>query len=95
MAQRRLASGRALALWPARGEPASHFNAGAIEYEKAVGRGVGVFSFHLGESRLAGLHNFVQVLVRTILDLNWISFLSMNNPLDIEHALPLFATALR
>ena len=42
----------------------------AIKYEKPIGRLSGVFASHLGQSRLAGINNSVQVQKSTILNLN-------------------------
>jgi hypothetical protein len=41
---------------------------------------------HLGKPRLAGLHDFVQVLEGAVLDLNWLSFAPMHNPFDTKHS---------
>ena len=76
-----------LGLGPCRFKPTSHFIAGAIEYKKAVGRCVGVFASHLWKPRLAGLHDLVQVLEGTVLDLNWLNFVPMNNPFNTKHCL--------
>jgi hypothetical protein len=65
-------------------KPASHFIA-VVEHEKAIGRCVGVLASHLGKPRLAKFHDFVQVLEGKVLDLNWLSFVSMSNPLNAKH----------
>jgi hypothetical protein len=75
-----------LGLGPSRFEPASHFIAGAIKYEEAVGGRVGVPVSHLGKPRLARLDDFVQVLEDTILDFNWLSFMPVNNPFNAKHS---------
>ena len=63
--------GQRLGFGSSRLEPAAHFVAGAVEHEKAIGRCVGILASHLGKSSLTGLHEFVQVLNDTILDLSW------------------------
>ena len=46
----------------------------AIKYEKPIGRRSGVLASHLGQSRLAGFNNSVQVRKSTILNLYRLRF---------------------
>jgi hypothetical protein len=47
-----------------------------------------VLASHLGKPRLAGLHDFVQVLDGIVFDRNWLNFVPMNNPFNTKHSCP-------
>jgi hypothetical protein len=65
-------------------EPASHFITGVVEHKKAIGGCVGILESHLGKPPPAGFHESIQVLNDTMLYLNGLSFVAMNNPVHAK-----------